>query len=203
MALLPLFALLLAAGPATPMEAGKATRVVPRVELTHGRTHSQLNEKDAVSENDRIRTVANGRARIVLSDGSILNIGSESQLTVKAASGAGPAAVELAFGKLRAEITKRATGGTAFEVRTSTAVCGVLGTVLYVEHNKKFSHVINISPPDSGSQVTVRSSNKKLKEEVTLNPGQGTLVYAGKAPSTPHVMGADYREEARIDTDIP
>jgi len=207
MTLLPLLALLFAAAPAPVPEAGRATRVVPRVELTHGRKHSQLNEKDAVSENDRIRTEANGRARIVLSDGSILSVGSASQLTVKAAPGAGPAGgpamVELAFGKMRAEINKRASGGTAFEVRTSTAVCGVLGTTLYVEQTKKFSHVINISPLDSGSQVKVRSSNKNIKAEVTLDPGQGTLVYKGKAPSPPHVMPQVDRDTARTDTEIP
>ena len=203
MTLLPLLALLLAFAPASAVEAGKATRVVPRVELTHGRIHSQLNEKDAVSENDRIRTESNGRARIVLSDGSILNLGSASQMTVKTAPGSGPASVELAFGKIRAEINKRTSGGTAFEVRTSTAVCGVLGTTLFVDHNKKFSHVINISPLDSGSQVKVRSSNKKFKDEVTLNPGQGTLVYKGKPPSQPHTMSQVDRDAARAETDTP
>jgi ferric-dicitrate binding protein FerR (iron transport regulator) len=207
MTILPVIALLLAAVPVPSIEAGKATRVVPRVELTHGRTHTQLNEKDAVSENDRIHTEANGRPRVVLSDGSILNVGSDSQMTIKAAAGAGPAAgpatVELAFGKLRAEINKRVSGGTAFEVRTSTAVCGVLGTTLFVEQTKEFSHVINLSPADSGSQVKVTSSNRRLKKYVTLNPGQGTLVYKGKAPSDPHVMGQVDRDKFSADTDIP
>lgn len=205
MTLLPLVALLLAPGPAA--EAGRVTRVVPHVELTRGRTHAPLAEQQAVTENDRIRTEAGGRARIVLSDGSILSVGSDTQMTVKAAPrpgySPGPGVVELTMGKLRAEVNHRANGGTAFEIRTSTAICGVLGTTLYVEHTKEFSHVINISPLDSGSQVKVRSSNSRFKRYVTLNPGQGTLVYKGKAPSDPHVMGPVDRGKAAADTEMP
>jgi hypothetical protein len=190
--------------PSTSRPAGRATRVISQVQLTHGRAKSSLNEMDPVAENDQIQTAAMGRARVVLWDGSILNVGASSQLTVKAAPAASqPAAIELAYGRVRAEVTKR-MAGAAFEVRTSTAICGVLGTTLFVDHDskKKFSHVINISPLDSGSQVKVRSADSKIPGEVTLNPGQGTLVYKGKAPSPPHVMGEPDRNTARVDTDV-
>jgi hypothetical protein len=190
--------------PTTSRPAGRATRVNPQVQLIHGKIKSSLNEMDPVVENDRILTAAKGRARVVLWDGSILNVGSASEMTVKTAPAASqPAVIELAYGKVRAEVTKR-MAGAAFEVRTSTAVCGVLGTTLWVdsESKKGFSHVINISPLDSGSQVKVRSSDPKIAGEVTLNPGQGTLVYKGKAPSSPHVMGGPDRDQARVDTDV-
>jgi ferric-dicitrate binding protein FerR (iron transport regulator) len=190
--------------PATSRPAGRATRVIPQVQLIHGKAKSSLNEMDPVVENDQIQTAAGGRARVVLWDGSILNVGAASQMVVKAAPAASqPAVIELAYGKVRAEVTKR-MAGSAFEVRTSTAICGVLGTTLYVDHNSKnkFSHVINISPLDSGSQVKVRSSDPKISGEVTLNPGQGTLVYKGKAPSSPHTMGGPDRDQARLDTDV-
>jgi len=196
----------LAGGASSPgREVGRATRVIPNVELNHGHKSSWLNELDPVWENDQIQTAASGRARLVLSDGSILNVGAASQLTVKKAPGASQAGtVELAYGKIRAEVTKRMAGGAAFEVRTSTAVCGVLGTTLFVDHNRqeKFSHVINISPPDSGSQVKVRSADSRIAGEVTLNPGQGTLVYKGKPPSMPHTMGQPDRDAARAQTDV-
>jgi hypothetical protein len=195
----------LAGGAPTPgRPAGRATRVIPQVQLIHGKAKSSLSEMDPVTENDQILTAAGGRARVVLWDGSILNVGAGSQMTVKAApSSSQPAAIELAYGKVRAEVTKR-MAGAAFEVRTSTAICGVLGTTLFVDHNNKknFSHVINISPLDSGSQVKVRSADSKIAGEVTLNPGQGTLVYKGKAPSSPHVMGQPDRDTARADTDV-
>jgi hypothetical protein len=198
---------LLAAGasPAPAIEFGRATRVVPSVELQHGHKKSVLNEKDALSENDRIKTAVSGRARVVLADGSILNVGSASEMTVKTApSASGPGTIDLAYGKIRAEISKRMAGGTAFEVRTSTAVCGVLGTTLFVDYEKKgkYSHVINISPLDSGSQVKVRSSNARITKEVVLDPGQGTLVYKGKAPTQPHTMGEPDRDAARAQTDV-
>ena len=191
--------------PATSRPAGRATRVIPQVQLIHGKAKSALSEMDPVVENDQIQTAAGGRARVVLWDGSILNVGAASQMTVKAAPATSqPAVIELAYGKVRAEVTKRLNGSAAFEVRTSTAVCGVLGTTLFVDHDskKKFSHVINISPLDSGSQVKVRSADPKISGEVTLNPGQGTLVYKGKAPSPPHVMGEPDRNTARADTDV-
>ncbi len=196
----------LAGSAASPSrEVGHATRVIPRVELNHGHKRSWLNELDPVWENDQVQTAASGRARLVLSDGSILSVGADSLLTVKKSPGASQAGtVELAYGKIRAEVTKRMAGGAAFEVRTSTAICGVLGTTLFVDHNRreKFSHVINISPLDSGSQVKVRSADSRIAGEVTLNPGQGTLVYKGKAPSMPHVMGQPDRDAARAETEV-
>ncbi len=194
-----------APAPTTPRPAGRATRVIPQVQLVHGKTKSWLAEFDPVVENDQILTQAAGRARLVLWDGSILNVGAASQLTVKSAPAATqPAAIELAYGKVRAEINKRMNGSTAFEVRTSTAVCGVLGTTLFVENNRqgRFSHVINMSPPDSGSQVKVRSADPKIGGEVTLDPGQGTLVYRGRAPSPPHVMGTVDTDGFRADTNV-
>jgi ferric-dicitrate binding protein FerR (iron transport regulator) len=200
-----LFLASLAGGVPSVREVGHVTRVIPDVRLTRGRTKSWLLDRQPVAENDRIETQAGGRARMVLNDGSILNVGASSQFTVKAASTESTTgSVELAYGKIRAEVTKRLSGSAAFEVRTSTAVCGVLGTTLFVDHDprKKFSHVINISPLDSGSLVKVRSSDSRIAGEVTLNPGQGTLVYKGKAPSVPHVMGEPDRATARAQTDV-
>ena len=198
-ALLPLAML----PPAAPTAvAGYATRVFPRVELTRGRSTAYLSEQDTVTENDLIRTRDAGRARVSLDDGSILSIGANSMLTVKAVSQASRAgSLELRYGKLRAIVAAKAAS-QPFEVRTATAVCGVLGTTLFINATKKLSHVINISDPDSGSRVRVVSSNPKIRGEVFLLPGEGTLVPKGQPPAHPHTMGRDVVGAAKADTEI-
>lgn len=189
--------------PAAPTTTvGYATRVLPRVELMRGRSTAYLREQDTVTENDLIRTRDAGRARVSLDDGSILNIGANSMLTVKAVPQASRAgSLELRYGKLRAVVAAQ-TASQAFQVRTATAVCGVLGTTLFIDATKKLSHVINISDPDSGSQVRVTSADPKVTGEVILLPGQGTLVPKGKPPGHPHAMPRADVDPLKVSTEF-
>lgn len=78
--------------------------------------------------NDVVKTDPNGRVRIRMNDDSLLSIGANSALRI---TGHNPAIhktqIELAYGLLRAQIRKLAAG-EEFEVRTPTAVAGVIGT---------------------------------------------------------------------------
>src|SRR5258706_12276856 len=65
---------------------GRVTRVVKTVDLLRGKSSAALKEQDALAENDRIRTQSSGRARVVLTDGSILNVGASTLFTVKSES---------------------------------------------------------------------------------------------------------------------
>jgi len=198
------FATALALWAAPAAQVGQVTRLIPRAELMRGRATLPLQEKDAVAENDRIRTEDTGRARVVLNDGSILNLGTSSLLTVKSLRQASKAgSLDLAYGRLRAVVAARTASQQSFQMRTATAVLGVLGTTVYVEADRKSAHVVNMSEKDSGSRVRVRNANRRIRGEVILMPGEGTVVEAGRPPVPPHSMGDKVLAEFVSQTEIP
>ena len=200
---MPLLLLLafLAAPPAAGV--GRATRVIPRADLLRGKSTLPLKEQDGVAENDRIRTQASGRARVVLNDGSILTIGASSLLAVRsAAEGTRAGSLELRYGRVRAFVTARTASQGAFEVRTSTAVLGVLGTTLFVDAAQDLTRVANLSDePDA--RVRVTSTDPRAPGEVILLPGQGTSVPVRRPPEPPRKWTLEEVQAAKSDTDIP
>jgi ferric-dicitrate binding protein FerR (iron transport regulator) len=191
-----------ATGPSVP-DIGRVTRVLPAAELLRGKSRLVLRDNDQVAENDRVRTAANGRARIVLHDGSILSVGSSSQMILRSApEGSQAGRVQLVYGKMRAQIISQLAARGPFELRTNTAVCGVLGTTVFIETNGNWSHIINFSDPQSGSQVRIRNVNPRVRGEVVLNPGEGTVVEGNKPPIHPHPMLESTRQLAFLQTDV-
>jgi len=115
--------------PAQAQSAGAISRLIPNVNLQHG-TRVQLASAGAkVLWGDRIVTDDNGRARVALDDGSILNVGSSSSMTiVQHDAAAQRTQIQLAYGRLRASAVRLAKADSKFEVRTPTAVAGVVGS---------------------------------------------------------------------------
>jgi len=115
--------------PAQAQSAGQIARFIPNVNLQHG-TKVQLASANAkVYWGDVVTTDRGGRARITLDDGSILNVGSDSQLKVVQHDAANQRTqLQLAYGRLRTSAVRLARAGSSFEVRTPTAVAGVVGT---------------------------------------------------------------------------
>jgi len=196
-------AAMLASAAGRVVEIGRATRVINRADVMRGGFSGQLQENAGVAENDRIQTQDGGRARVVLNDGSILNIGSRSAMTIKnATSSARAGSLEIAYGMVRAEVTAK-LAARRFEIRTFTAVGGVLGTTVFIDATPGSTHIVNLSEPASGSQVRVTSSNPRIRGVVVLNPGEGTVVEQGKPPIPPHAMGPDVTRQFVADTDVP
>ncbi|HUK51831.1 MAG TPA: FecR family protein [Candidatus Binatia bacterium] len=144
-ALLATLALALPPGLAAQgQSAGQISRLIPTVNLQHG-TRVQLASAGAkVLWGDMVTTDRGGRARITLDDGSILNVGSESSLRIVQHDAANQRTqVQLAYGRLRASAVRLARAGSSFEVRTPTAVAGVVGTdfVLDFTNNMTSIHV--------------------------------------------------------------
>jgi hypothetical protein len=119
---------------AQAQSAGQINRMIPDVNLQHG-TRVQLAAAGAkVQWGDLVSTDSEGRARIVLDDGSILNVGSNSQIRVVEHDAANQRTqIQLAYGRLRASAIRLARPGSRFEVRTPTAVAGVVGTDFVME----------------------------------------------------------------------
>src|SRR5215475_2215312 len=67
---------------AAGQRAGEVSRVIPAVSIARSGKTINASAKTAVDWADVVNTQANGRARVALDDGSVLNVGSESSLKV-------------------------------------------------------------------------------------------------------------------------
>jgi ferric-dicitrate binding protein FerR (iron transport regulator) len=115
--------------PAQAQSAGQISRQIPSVSLQHGAKSQLAAAGSKVLWGDEVVTDRGGRARIALDDGSILNVGSDSRLRIVQHDAATQRTqLQLSYGRLRASAVRLARTGSSFEVRTPTAVAGVVGT---------------------------------------------------------------------------
>lgn len=128
---------------ATGQRAGEVSRVIPAVSLTRGAKSQTANAKTPVDWLDVLSTQANGRARVSLDDGSVLNVGSDSSVkVVKHDAGAQQTDLEVTVGKIRSQAQKIAQPNGKFEVHTPSGVAGVVGTDFYVGYDNNVMTVI-------------------------------------------------------------
>jgi ferric-dicitrate binding protein FerR (iron transport regulator) len=158
--------------------AGEVSRVIPAVSIGRGGKTITAAAKSEVDWRDQIDTHANARARVLLDDGSVLNVGADSSMRViKHDSAAQQTELELTYGKLRSQAQKLSRGDAKFEVRTPAGVAGVVGTDFYVEYSNEMMHVIVF-------EGFVRVCNLAGKC-VLVKPGQMTSVRRGdNSPTT-------------------
>jgi hypothetical protein len=82
---------------------------------------------------DAINTGHLARARVALTDGSILNVGQDSNLRiVKHDAGTQQTELELNFGRVRSQAVHLTKPGASFQIRTPTGVAGVVGTDFFL-----------------------------------------------------------------------
>jgi hypothetical protein len=160
--------------------AGTITAAVPVGHLVRAQQTLDAARGAGVLWGDVLRTERGGRARIELSDGSLLNVGSESSLTVaRHDPGAGQTWLELAYGRVRAKVTRLTRPSGRFEIRTPVAVSGVQGTEEFVEASASATLVIALG----GGDVVVASADARISGEVLLHPGEATDVTGGRPPA--------------------
>ncbi|MGA1999539.1 MAG: FecR family protein [Terriglobales bacterium] len=178
-----LFLLLLLAIPsAADTRAGSVSALLPSAKIERAGSTTAAAPGAEVRENDLLRTDDQGRVRIKLLDQSVLSIGVKSQLrVVRHDPTSRQTSVELNFGKLRAQVAKITRAGGRFEVRTPTAVAGVIGTDFGVD----------ASDPDvtkficiSGS-VQITSVDTGVTGTITCRGGTTVTVRRGKPPDQP------------------
>jgi hypothetical protein len=183
LAALAICALALAAFAAPPAEApraGEIRHVVPQGWLHRGTAEPKAAARaDAVLLGDRLRTDRGGRARVGLDDGSVINVGSESELAILEHDPAAErTSLELGYGRVRASVARLARPAARFEVRTPAATAGVIGTRFAVRSAADAAEIFCLE-----GEVTVRSSDPAVPGEVRLRAGQFTRVVRGQPPA--------------------
>ena len=155
-------------------------------------------EKGAdIAWNDVLRTDQQGRVRVMLLDQSLISVGQKSEVRVaRPAAASGQSSLELVYGKIRMRLTQP-PDGEHFELRTPTAVAGVIGTDFGADASVPgTTHFICLE-----GEVRIVSSDPKIPGSVICKGGYMTDVKAGQPPAEPVPAPADkmagWRREQR------
>ncbi|MGH9603258.1 MAG: FecR family protein [Terriglobales bacterium] len=149
----PLPALAQAAG---GQRAGQVGALIPSAT----RNTQNLKVQDALHWNDLLKTLASGRLRASLADGSLLSMGSNSEMRViQHDAPSQQTELELSFGRLRNRVVQLTKPGAKYEVKTPHAVIGVIGTDFYVYVDADRTLVICYT-----GKVKVTPTNQDSKE---------------------------------------
>ncbi len=199
------FALPAAAGPAGNQTAGSVKAMLPDASLN---AHP-LAVNDALQWNDLLQTDAKGRVRAGLNDGSILSVGSNSQLKiVQHDASAQQTVIDLNYGKLRNQVTKITQPQGKYQVRTANAVIGVIGTDFYVAFEKErttvicYEGVVSVAPVDNTKILGSTDVPVGPDGSVMLRPGQ-IVIMGPKIARSETLLYPVLMQASQDDTDVP
>ena len=130
---------------------------------------------------DVVKTDSAGRVRIQLADGSVLSLSSDAHLQiVQHDARRQQTRLELLYGRLLASAMRIGKSSGKFDVRTPTAVVGVVGTQFGVKVDPESTDVLCRE-----GAVRVRNLDPSVAGEVVVRAGEFTHVERGKPPSPP------------------
>jgi len=130
---------------------------------------------------DVVKTDSAGRVRIELADGSVLSLSSEAQLRILRHDVRRQQTIlELLYGRLLATAMRIGKSSGKFDVKTPTAVVGVVGTRFGVKVDPESTDVLC-----KEGAVSVRNADPDVVGEVVVRAGEFTHVERGKPPSPP------------------
>jgi hypothetical protein len=162
---------------AAAQQAGQISALIPAA--TRNAKVAQVNEE--LDWNDLLKTAHTGRVRAGLTDGSILSVGTDSELRIVQHDGASQqTSLEMDFGKVRSQVTKITKPGGKFEMKTPNAVIGVIGTDFYAAYEKNRTTVIcyegRVSVTPIGQVQVVRNSGQTGSTNNPINVSAGQMV---------------------------
>ena len=182
-------------------KAGTVSGEIPSAEIVERQgvaAKLPLHLNDNVNWQDLVETLEAGRVRIQLLDGSVLNVGARSKMQIVSHNPqTQQTQVELTLGRIRSQVVKLTKPGASFQMKTQTAVIGVVGTIFVVEASEKSTRVICIE-----GRVTVTNINPAVQGQVQLGPGQSTVVDAGLAPTAATATNATELQTAMNRTEV-
>lgn len=199
-----LIAISLWAAPASNPSAGSVKALLPAA----SRNSQPLAVNDPLQWNDVLQTDAKGRVRAALNDGSLLSLGSNTQLKVVQHDAASQqTAIDLNYGKLRNQVTKITQPQGKYQVKTSNAVIGVIGTDFYVGFVKERTTVIcyqgtvTVSPLNDAKILGNTNAPVSPEGIVTLHSGQ-VLILGPPIARDEILLYPVLMQHSKDDTDI-
>lgn len=170
-----------------PHAAGRITALLPVDQvLRQDKALVAARDMDLYLD-DVVKTDRGGRVRIALTDGSILNVGSDAQLRIlQHDPKRQESTLELLYGRLLITAVKIARPHGKFDVRTPVAVAGVVGTKFGLRADPDFTDVVC-----KEGTVRVRNTDRSVPGEVLLQAHEFTHVERGKPPSPPAPASSD------------
>src|SRR6202795_3095212 len=124
-------------------KAGQVSRAIPDVAIARGTQNLPSVVKTLVDWGDVVKTNEGGRARVALDDGSVLNVGSSSTLTVTQHNAAAQQTqIELTYGRMRSQVVKQSKPDAKFEIHTAVGVAGVVGTDFFLGYMNGLFQII-------------------------------------------------------------
>jgi|GEM_PF-6205851 len=183
---LPILLVLAVSVGACAESAGKVAKMLPTGFITRGTASAQAKQADPVLWNDILRTNDDGRMRIALDDGSMLSLGAHSELrVVKHDVQSNQTVIEMLYGKARANVVPIRKNGGRFEVRTPTAVIGVLGTTVQVETTLVDTGAVQAVATITKSDIEkLPTTRQNISDLLQLTPG---TMPSKDAPNTPTI----------------
>jgi hypothetical protein len=184
--IISLFTIMLCALLAVPPEvaaqaaqsAGKISTVVPIVNVVRGPQQIPASASAQVFWGDVINTGHLARARVALNDGSILSVGSDSNLTIAKHDAAEQQTdLDLNYGRVRAKAAKLVKPNSHFQIRTPVGVAGVVGTEMIVMFDNGAMQVVCF---EGTCRVCDLAGNCVL-----MKAGEQTSVRNNQPPSQP------------------
>jgi hypothetical protein len=156
-------AITMAAASAAAEDAGRVVALVAAGARNGAATRAQ----ETFEWRDRLTTDDAGRMRAALLDGSVLSLGSATELVVTRHDPTSQQTeLELLYGKLRSMVAPLRGSGRSFQVKTPTAVIGVTGTDFFLEISSGHLRVVCFA-----GMVTVTSTAASARS-YTLPAGQ-------------------------------
>ncbi|MFZ0213790.1 MAG: FecR family protein [Candidatus Acidiferrales bacterium] len=132
-----------AQAPSGAQHAGSISLILPKVELVRGGQSTDAKPPAPVFWGDVVSTGHMARARVKLDDGSVLNVGSDSSLTVvKHDASQQQSQIDITYGEVRSKVVHITKPGGSFQVRTPTGVAGVVGTDFYLAYDNSITRLV-------------------------------------------------------------
>ena len=196
----------LCAPPAGGQPAGQIRALIPSA--TRNANPAKVN--DALEWNDLLKTEQKGRLRAGLTDGSILSLGSNSELRVVQHDAASQqTSLEMNLGKVRSKVVKVTQPAGKFEMKTPNAVIGVIGTDFYVSFDGNKTTVIcytgKVWVAPIGNAKVVKNSGESTQNQVQVSAGQMVVISSEIPPAgfEPQSTPPDVQRASIEDTSVP
>jgi hypothetical protein len=166
---------------AEPQTAGQAAGQITALIPAATKNSKSVKVKEEIDWNDLLQTNDAGRLRAGLKDGSILSLGSNSELrVVQHDAAAQQTSLEMDFGKVRSQVEKITKPDGKFQIKTPNAVIGVIGTDFYVGFESNKTTVIcykgQVSVTPLGNAAATNNTGQSTGGSIAVSVGAGQMV---------------------------